>query len=240
MKTNHSIKLLTFGFVYCLLSNIYAQTAIYRPIPEADSTSLVVDKLFDLAWANYPQNRVKEHQAQKAYYNMKSSQFAWTESVIAQFNLNEANINPQATGAVNVFYPRYLVGLRLNLGTFVTNPIEAKRAREEYQASLSETDLQKVLLRNEIAKKLEAFKLAKKILKIKTQALEESSTLQQVIKQKFQKSEISFEEYNNSRLSHLQQTENKLTAESEFNVTKIDLETLIGVKIETIRFPSNF
>jgi len=240
MKNNYTFKLLAFGIIFFGFSNLYGQTAIYRPIPEADSTNLLVDKLFDLAWVNYPQNRVKEHQAQKAFYSMKSSQYNWTESVIAQFNLNEANINPQATGAVNVFYPRYLVGLRLNLGTFVTNPMEAKRAREEYKASLSETDLQKVLLRNELAKKVEAYRLAKKILKLKTQALEESSTLQQVLKQKFQKSEISFEEYNNARISHLQQTENKLTAESEFNVSKIDLETLIGVKIESVRFPSNF
>jgi hypothetical protein len=75
---------------------------------------------------------------------------------------------------------------------------------------------------------------------LKTHAWEESLTLQQVIKQKFQKNEITLEEYNSATIAHLGLTESKLTAESDFNQSKIDLETLIGVKMESVKLPSQF
>lgn len=230
-------------FLGCYILSAFctkAQNNIQRNASEIDSTSIVVEKLFELAWAHYPQNRVKEHQAKQAYYSMKNTQFSWTESLVGQFNLNEANINPFSNGNSNVFYPRYLVGLRLSLSTFVKDPIEMKKAKEQYKASLSETDLQKVLLKGEIARKLESYRLSKKIVMLKTHAWEESLTLQQVIKQKFQKNEITLEEYNSATIAHLGLTESKLTAESDFNQSKIDLETLIGVKMESLKLPSQF
>lgn len=236
----HKATYLIIGFLLAGSFATTAQNTVQRSTIETDSTSIVVEKLFELAWAHYPQNRVKEHQAKQAYYSLKNTQFSWTESLVGQYNLNESNINPFSNGNSNVFYPRFLVGLRLSLSTFIKDPIEVRKAKEQYRASLSETDLQKVLLKGEIASKLESYRLGKKILKLKTHAWEESQTLQQVVKQKFQKNEITLEEYNSATIAHLSLTESKLTAESNFNQSKIDLETLIGVKMESIKLPSYF
>ncbi|MBC7387948.1 MAG: TolC family protein [Opitutaceae bacterium] len=205
-----------------------------------DTTRFVTDKMFELAWENYPQNRIKEQQSAVAAYDIKLAKWSWTKDLSAQFNLNEANINPNATQGVNIFYPKYVFGLRLNLGTFVLTPLETKKARQEYAITKSEIDLQRVMIRNEVAKRVYAYKLAKYVLKIRTQAVEESGTSQNIIKQKFQKNEIAFEQYNTAALSHLSLLESRFEAETNYYTTKNDLETLIGVRLETLKLPPSF
>ena len=215
------------------ISTSFAQT-------QDDTTRFVTDKMFELAWENYPQNRIKEQQAAVAAYDVRLAKLAWTKDVSAQFNLNEANINPNATQGVNIFYPKYVFGLRVNLGTFVLTPLETKKARQEHGVALSEVELQRVLIRNEVAKRVYAYKLAKYVLKIRTQGVEESSTSQNIIKQKFQKNEVTFEQYNTAALSHLSLLESRFEAETTYYTTKNDLETLIGVRLETIKLPASF
>lgn len=205
-----------------------------------DSTEYVMNLFYELAWQNYPLNSVKQHNETKAYYNMKHTQFAWTDDIISQFNLNEANINPAATGGINLFYPRYLFGVRLTLGTPILRPLAAKRAKEEYKAAMAETDLQKALLRSEVARRAEQYRLAKRLLKIKTQAFEESSSMLILAKKRFQKNEISYEEYNRFNLANFSMMESMYAAEAQHNITKTELEVLIGAKLEDLHLPSGY
>jgi outer membrane protein TolC len=205
-----------------------------------DTASFVIETLFELAWENYPQNKVKELQAVKAHYHLNHTKLSWTKDVVAQFNLNEANIDPSSTAGVNIFYPKYVVGLRLNLGTFVLTPLEAKQAKQDLNIAVQEIDLQKTLIKNEVAKRVHAYRLSKMLLKVRTQANEESSTMMNIVKQKFQRNEIGFEEYNKANIENLKLLEGKLNIESAYYVAKTDLETLIGVKLETVKLPAGF
>jgi len=205
-----------------------------------DTTRFVTDKMFEMAWENYPQNRIKEQQAKVAAYDIKLAKWSWSKDLTAQFNLNEANINPASTGEANIFYPKYQVGLRIPLSTFVLTPLEVKKAKQEYAITLSEVELQKVMIRNEVAKRVYAYKLSKYVLKIRTQAVEESRTSQNIIQQKFQKNEIAFEQYNQFTLSHLTLLESKFEAETNYYTSKNDLETIIGSRLENIKLPPSF
>lgn len=206
-----------------------------------DSSDVIIDSLYAYAWEYYPKNAIVEYQASKAYYGMKVAKYAWTQDLIAQFNLNEANINPGSTNGQNIYYPRYLVGLRLDLGTFVVKPLEAKKAKQEYNAAMWQVELQKSDLRNELIRRVQLYKLAKSLLKVKTQALEESNTLQIVIRQRFQRNEISIEEYNRANISNLRFLEEKYTAEAQYNLSKADLETMVTRPLETLKFlPKDF
>src|SRR6478752_5118795 len=72
--------------------------------------------MVDLALANYPAFKVNELRVRSAKKDIAISKSVWGENVVAQYNLNEANINPaatQGTSSANTFYPKYLVGLRL-------------------------------------------------------------------------------------------------------------------------------
>ncbi|MFQ3576672.1 MAG: TolC family protein [Cytophagales bacterium] len=229
-----SLSHLTIVFVLGI-SNLKAQNELF-----VDSTEFVMNLFFELAWQNYPLNSVKKHNETKAYYIMKHTQFAWTDDIISQFNLNEANIDPAATGGINLFYPRYLFGVRFTLGTPILRPLAAKRAKEEYKAAMAETDLQKSLLRSEVARRAEQYRLAKRLLKIKTQAYEESNTMLILAKKKFQKNEITYEEYNQFNLSNLTMLENMYAAEAQHIITKTELEVLIGAKLEDLHLPSGY
>lgn len=207
----------------------------------ADSSSLVIDSLYAIVWEHYPQNAIVEYQASQSFYGMRAAQFAFTKDIGAQFNINEFQLNPSAGGGNNLFFPRYNFGVRIDLGTFFVRPYEAKKARQEYNAAMWKVELQKSDIRSLIIQKVQLYKLAKNILRIKTQALEESNTLQIVIRQRFQRNEITIEEYNNSNIANLTFLQERYAAETQLHLAKNDLETLTGRKLETLKFlPKDF
>ena len=219
-----------------LISILFTFTSFAQTLD--DTTNFVTDKMFELAWENYPMNRIKEQQVGVKEYDVRIAKWSWTKDLSAQFNINEGNISPSAPP--NLFYPKYQFGMRLALSTFVLSPLEHKKAKQEHLISKSEVELQRVLIKNEVAKRVYAYKLAKYILKIRTQAVEESNTSQNFVKQKFQNNEIPFEQYNQATLNHLTLQESRFEAESAYYTAKNDLETLIGVKLETLKLPAGF
>lgn len=206
-----------------------------------DTSTAIIDSLFEYAWEYYPENAVVEYQASKAFYGMRSTQYAWSKDIGAQFNLNEFQINPSANTNGNLFFPKYNFGVRVDLGLIFQRPHENKKARQEYNAAMWQVEQQKSDIRQQIVLRVQMYKLSKSLLKIKTQALEESNTLQIVIKQRFQRNEITIEEYNNANISNLKFLEDKFNAEAKYNLAKNDLETLVGRKLNTLRFlPKDF
>lgn len=234
---NHKL-FVFFASIICFFTRHTSQAQL----ASADSSSLIIDSLYAIVWEHYPQNAIVEYQASQSFYGMRAAQFAFTRDIGAQFNLNEFQLNPSAAGGGNnLFFPRYNFGVRIDLGTFFVRPYEAKKARQEYNAAMWKVELQKSDIRSLIIQKVQMYKLAKNILRIKTQALEESNSLQIVIRQRFQRNEVTIEEYNNANIANLTFLQERYAAETQLHLAKNDLETLTGRKLETLKFlPKDF
>lgn len=206
-------------------------TVVFGQMTKLDSLE---SKMVDLAMANYPAFKVNELKVKSAKKDIGISKAVWGENLVAQYNLNEANINPaatQGTSAVNSFYPKYLVGLRLTLGMFFKNPMNTQKAKFDYQIAQLEREQQKLLLKNEVKRRFRIYSAKKENFILRKQLTDEAKSQLNVATKRYNNKEITYDEYFRQSTNYLSLRESLNLAESEVYVSKYDLEELVGVDI---------
>jgi outer membrane protein TolC len=228
-------KIITFiFFVFPLATN--AQKIDYNKIilPDDAKDIQFVEKLVRLAWANNPINEMLKHEVAAAEYNEKIMKRGFINQITATGNLNEFNINPPNTTQFPIFFPRYNFGATLNLGNFFLDPLKSKKAKEEKMIAVQNVNSRKLTLRAEVLRKYQIYLTKKELLKVQVEALEDAANLYSTSEQKFKNGEATIVEYNAALENLNSRKTQKITAELDFNVSKIDIEELIGVKLEDV------
>ncbi len=229
-------RLLALILFSCAPLLLVAQKIDYNKIilPDDAKDIQFVEKLVRLAWANNPTNEMLKHQVSAAEYNEKILKRNFLNQITATGNLNEFNINPPNTTQFPIFFPRYNFGATLNLGNFFIDPLRVKRAKEEKMIAVQNVNSQKLTLRAEVLRRYQIYLTNKDLLKVQIEALEDASNLFSTSEQKFKNGEATIVDYNNAlEILNTRKTQ-KITAEREFNISKIDIEELIGVKLEEV------
>lgn len=150
-------------------------------------TTRFEDKLFNLAWKNYPANDITKM----------------------------GNYMP----VIN-----YSNALSLGIST-------GKKVKISPEESLG---LQKALLKAEVEKRYNRYLTSIEILKVRIRASEEAHLIHLITTKKVKREETDLDEYNKSSLIFNNATEAKILAESEVGLAKLNLEELIGVKLEQL------
>lgn len=228
---------LTILFLFAINSITFGQSVDYNKIiPPTNLPNLEFsEKLVYLAWRNHPSNQVLIHQKNIAENNKTKASWAWLEIITASYNLNEFTINPtEETKDRALFYPRYNFGARLNLAMLTDIPGDIKIAKEGIEIAKATINNQKIALRAQVLRAYQNYLLAKQILEIQTISTEEAFSRYSLNEQRFKNGEITLEEYNEAVKAYNSERKGKLNAESDFNIAKIDLEELIGLKLEEI------
>lgn len=192
------------------------------------------EKLVKLALENYPKIKSLEHSTEAAVANYKMTQFSWSEQIVAQYNINEASINPASTQGANIFYPRYLFSLRLTLGNFIRIPLQTKMAKEQVKSSMAEYDLQVQFIKNEVKRRYSMYVGKFENYKLREQALLDMQITYKIGTTKFEKGDIKYDEYSKIKNDLLQLKETKNMAEAEYRISKYNVEEIIGVPLETV------
>jgi len=193
-----------------------------------------VEKLIRLAWINNPINDMLRHQVKASEYNEKVFKRNFFNQINATGNLNEFNVSPPAGNAQAIFFPRYNFGATLSLGNFFIDPMRVKRAKEETAIAVSNVNSKKLTLRAEVLRRYQIYITSKELLKVQVEALEDASNLFSTSEQKFKNGEATIVDYNNALEILNSRKTQKITAEREFNISKIDIEELIGVRMEDV------
>ncbi|NMM47233.1 TolC family protein [Marinigracilibium pacificum] len=212
-----------------------AQNVDYDKIilPEEASGLSFEEKLVRLAWLNYPLNRVRENNVEVAKKDIHLAQWDWLDNVEAQGNLNEFNIDPDP-GEGNQFFPRYNFRLTLKLGDLVNTPAEVKRAKAIYRNSLEEVNAQKLTIRKEVLQRYENFKLYDELLKINTVAMEDADAEAKLLEEKFKNGGATLNEYNTALRVYNTEKIKRMTTERDREISKLEVEELIGMKLEEV------
>ncbi|MFM9840185.1 MAG: TolC family protein [Cyclobacteriaceae bacterium] len=192
----------------------------------------ITEKLVQLAWTNNPSNQVLYDQVRVAEYNKKLARRNFLNQISATGNVNEFNINPPP--GVAIFLPKYNFSATLSLGNVFSDPIRIKRAQEETEIALKNVDSKKLLIRAEVLRRYQVYLSFKELLKIRTEALEDAYASFSLMEQKFKNGQTSIIEYNSALENHNMRKADKIVAERDFVISKIDIEELIGVKLEDV------
>jgi outer membrane protein TolC len=219
-------------------ARLCAQNVDYNKVilPEGVRTADFAEKLVQIAWRNNPANDVLRRQVTIAGYNVKQSGAGWLDIITVSGNANQFTLNPQSDQFNRAnFYPKYNVHASINLGMFLTIPYTTKVRREELMIAQSNVNSQKLALRSAVIKAYNTYLMQEKIYKVQSQLLLDNETSHKLVEQRFRSGETNFETYSMSLNNYSQLNIASIQAENNYRSAKLDLEQLIGVRLEDVR-----
>jgi outer membrane protein TolC len=217
---------------------VLGQNVDYNKIilPDHAKTADFGEKLVQIAWRNHPGNEPFRREVDIAEATVRQSSAAWLDIVSIAGNLNEFTINPAADiGGRSAFWPKYNIRANISLGQLFTIPSTTRVNRHRLMIAQANVNTQKLTVRNAVLKAYNEYVLREKMYKVQSQLLLDNETSHKLIEQRFKNGETNFETYSQSLSSYTTMTVGQLEAERNYKNAKLDLEQLIGMRLEDVR-----
>jgi outer membrane protein TolC len=225
-------------FLLFVTVHAFGQNVDYNKIilPNHVQSPDFAEKLVQLAWKNNPLNEALRSEAKAAEYQVKKNAASWLDIFTLTGNLNQFNIEPGADERNRAdFYPLYNIRASISLGMFVSIPNQTKIDKQRQAIANSHIDARKLEIRNVVMKTYNDFLLKERIYKIQAQVFSDVENSFKLEEQKFKNGESTFEKWTASQRNYSQSSITLLTAETDYKNTKLDLEQLIGLRLEDVQ-----
>jgi len=195
------------------------------------------ERLVQLAWQNNPASHIAQKEVNAAGHEVKAIGTQWLRNIGVTANVNQYSLehfdDPDFEG-LN-FYPGYNVFVTLPLSTFFERPHAKRAAIERYEASQDRVNQLKLALRAEVLKLYNQFKRDETIWGIRRDALADEESNYLLLEEKFKNGTATVEEYLAAQKSMNEHRIQVVEAETQYLMSKLDLEALIGVKLEEVK-----
>lgn len=217
----------------------FAQSSIVPDISEA-----YVEKLINVAKANYPRVKFYGDRVATAQNNISKAKVSYldpfTVSYVYQPNttINLYQSVDSNTGSVNnrqSLFKGAQIGLFFSLGTFLQKPYNVKQSKLELSQATDEQQEYLINLGTNVKKRYYAYLQRLASLKIQSQNAIDADNALKDVRHRFEKGEETFDNYNKARVALAQANETKITAEASLFSARADLEELLGDKLENIK-----
>ncbi|GAB2684037.1 hypothetical protein GCM10027037_01380 [Mucilaginibacter koreensis] len=208
-----------------------AQTSIIPNISEE-----YIDRLVAVAQAYYPRVKANTARVNIARNNIGKAKISWFDSFTFSYLYQ-----PSQTTVVNPQQPAYSyfngiqAGLFLNLGTILQKPYQIRQSKEELVVANRDRDEYLITLSTEVRTRYYTYIRLLVGLRNLTQAVIDASNSVQEIKNRYQKGEDTFDNYNRAQNTFATQLDLKYQGEANLLIAKAQLESLLGDKIENIK-----
>jgi len=207
----------------------YAQESIIPEIKYAD-----LEKYIDLAKQNYIKMKIQDAKTE----SIKTAIPIAAVSYLDPFNgsyfyrpTGKTVIDPVNPYNVNGFQ----AGINLNLGAYLQKPFQARKAKLDYKVAQLEQKDNEIQVTLEVKKRYYDYIQQISALKIYTQSAQDSKSVAESLRNKFEKGEITLEAYNQSRINQTNAFTSKIQAESSYLKAKDLLEEIVGQKLSDIK-----
>jgi Outer membrane efflux protein len=144
---------------------------------------------------------------------------------------------PLKTAGGSAFYPKYNFLVTLNLGNLISQKNKNQVKRHDIVIADHRVNQQKLIMRGEVLMRYAQFKMAKEIVKSRTQIEQDANANNVLVSELFKKDERTFEEYNKASSIYYEAKELRMKAEIDSLLAKIKLEEIIGLKWEQVTHP---
>lgn len=207
-----------------------------------DISPAYLDKIISIAKQNYPAVRANQAKVEEARANVTKAGISYLDilsiSYVYQpqgfFGIN-TNGNANNSSGNYGYFNGVQAGVTLNLGSFLEKPSEVKVAKRELAIASDQQEEYLLTLTNNVKKRYYTYVQQVANLKLLTQSSMDAQEVFASEKHRFEKGEVTFEEYNRAQLSLTNSYQQKILAESNLLIAKADLEELLGEKLEDIR-----
>lgn len=215
----------------------FGQSIDYNTIilPESVKDASFEERLVRLAWKNNPSTKILDHNVETAQIEVKQARWSFLSDFRVQGNINEFVLDEGSDLAGRAaFFPKYNITGQINLGFFVDTPLEVKKKKQQVAIAESNIDLQKLALRAEVLTRYEKYLMDRETLLVQTEIVEDLFASLSLAEQQFENGDIKLDEYNRIQDRYNVQKLRQINAQGDFNISKIGLEELIGVKLENV------
>ncbi len=197
-----------------------------------DISYVFLEKLIATAKENYPRMNSFEGRIQAAKTNVGQEQLSWLDAFAFSYIYNPKNTLDLATPR---FFSGYQVAFNFNLSALLQKPGNVKMAKESVKLAQFDLDEYHLTLETEVKRRYFTYVQALSNLRLQTKLSSDALNVSNDIKTKYEKSEITFEQYTLSQMSYSGALQSKIAAESNFLIAKASLEELLTKKIEEIQ-----
>jgi outer membrane protein TolC len=205
-------------------------------LPESSQAAEFEERLVQLAWRNHPTNEALRRQVTIADVNVRQSNASWLDNINITGNLNEFTINKAADPFGRAaFFPKYNISASISLGTFFSTPYNIRKSKEQRVIAQANVNAQKLAVRNQVLKLYNEYQMQERIFKLQSQALLDTETSHKLEEQRFRRGDITFDLYSSSLVAYNEALRAQLEAERDFKNAKLDLEQMIGMRLEDVR-----
>ena len=191
-----------------------------------------LDKYIAAAKQNYPRVKAFEHRVEAAKKNSKAAKLGWfdlfTFSFLYSPNNSTTLVNPSILNG-------YQVGMFFNFGSLLQKPYLMKQAKEQYIVTEYERDEYYLNLATMVRQRYFVYIQQLTILKLREQGELDAETSLEITKHKFEKGEMTLDDYNKALGNMSDHMQSKIEGEGAFLVAKSSLEELVGKKLEEVK-----
>ncbi len=240
-----TIKASLAALLVVLALPLWAQDVDYDQIvpPEGTDSLTIEERLVQLAWRNSPEASRGERQVVVASKQVRLTKNQWLNNFAVAGNLNQfviedalgiGNRNQDQNQALPNFFPLYNVGVSIPLGVFSQRRNSVAMAKE--QKAMAEDDINrlKLDLRAQVLSRYRVYLLRKETLELHSEILQDITVRHKSAQTMFRDGKIKFDEFDQIVQAYNGERLRRLSLESELDLAKIDLERLIGVRLEQV------
>jgi outer membrane protein TolC len=208
-----------------------SSTPSNRPLNPRD-TGLVGDfreKLVQLALQN-PDYEIADRQVIIANNDLKLAKSKFMSNLSGQVNYNEYTIKKQ--DIPTNFFPRYNLQLSVPFDIFFTRGKEISNARQNLGIAEAIKNQRFREVKTAVLSTYEDYLMHKQKLEFQNQVIQDFNSAYRVAENDFSTGTISQEEYNDAYKKWTDELSKKAELQRNFNITKIQLEMMIGMTLE--------
>ncbi len=215
-------------FFLLLLSN----SAKSQETMMTDISYVFLEKLIATAKENYPRMNSFEGRIKVAKTTVGQEQLSWLDAFSFSYIYNPNNTLDLA---VPRFFNGYQVAFNFNLSSILQKPGNVKQAKESVKLAQYDLEEYHLTLETEVKRRYFTYVQALSNLRLQTKLSSDALNVSNDVKTKFEKSEITYEQYTLMQMSYSGALQSKIAAESNFLIAKASLEELLTKKIEEIQ-----
>ncbi|TCC93960.1 TolC family protein [Pedobacter frigiditerrae] len=195
----------------------------------------LLQKYVDLAKQNYPKRKMYKASELSAKAKVGVARATYLDAFTAAYNYRPDN----SSAAINTSNPYTLNGIQLgiyfNLGILFRTPAFVRQAKEEHNEKIYQAKEYDILLESEVKQTYYEYLRQSSDLKVKAQAYTDNKASSDGLKYKFEKGEVTLDDYTKAKAITSYANSERLLAELNLLKAKDSLEALVGEKLENVK-----
>lgn len=200
-----------------------------QPKPVVETDDIIKDRLVKLALKN-PELQAADARIAMAEIDKRKAKSTLLSSVSLGANINEFVISNSAAAS---FFPKYNLGVSIPLDIFAKSKAAKQNANQQLIISEAEKLQQERAIKMETLTRYENYKEAKDLVELQKVAMEDDFAAYQRGQQDYANDDITLSDMTKLYKIYITEKASLTSLQKNLNVAIIELESIIGVKIET-------